>query len=289
MSMLLAMLLSSITARGIINPIVVAAPAGEDSALYFVLRNSAGGEDRLLGVTCACAERIEIHNMVTRGGRRHMDVEPAVVMPPSRLVEIRPGGDRHLMLIRLTRPLVAGETVRMAFLYANGTETRDVRVVADSREGWTAGLAGHGPARLAPMEPLAGWCWRGTFPDRGRTETRCFSPAYGSFMQDRLVVEGGPAPHTLYTHYSHDVMGRTTSFRFSGPDGAHRGGRLVPAATGLTFEDYPPDPNRQVSTRTTWTRDGPDAWIVRGEDRRNWGWRELWRLRMVRAGEAPPL
>src|SRR5690349_2650416 len=105
MSMLIAMLLSSITARGIINPIVVAAPAGEDSALYFVVRNSSRDEDRLLGVTCACAERVEIHNMITREGSRHMDVEPALDMPPARLVEIRPGGSRHLMLIRLTRPL----------------------------------------------------------------------------------------------------------------------------------------------------------------------------------------
>ena len=60
--------------------------------------------------------------MVTRDGRRHMDVEPALVMPPEQLVEVRPGGSRHLMLIRLQRPLIAGETVPMAFLYANGTE-----------------------------------------------------------------------------------------------------------------------------------------------------------------------
>ena len=288
MSLFLAMLLSTITPRGVINPIVVAAPRGEDSALYFVLRNSASNEDRLLGVTCACAERVEIHAMVTRDGRRHMDREPAVIMPPTRLVEIRPGGSRHLMLIRLTRPLVAGETVPMAFLSADRSQTVNVRVVADSREGWAVGLVGHGPRRLAPLDGLAGSCWRGTFPD-GRAETRCFSAAYGNFMQERHVVEGGPAPATTYWMYSHDVMGRTTRYEFREPDGTRRVGRLVPAADGLTFEDYAPDPNRQSVSRTAWTRDGADAWLVRGEVRDPSGWRESWRLRMVRAGEAPPL
>lgn len=289
MSILLAMLLSSITARGVINPIVVAAPAGEDSALYFVLRNSTGNEDRLLGVACACAERVEIHNMVTRDGGRHMDVEPTVIMPPARLVEIRPGSSRHLMLLRLTRPLVAGETVPMGFLYADRTETVNVRVVADSRTGWTAGLAGSGPQRLAPMADLAGWCWRGAFPD-GRAETRCFSAAYGSFMQERQVVEGGAAPATAYWMYAHDVMGMTTNYQSYGPDGTRRYGRLVPGAAGPTFEDYPPQPTREANVRTAWSRDGADAWIVRGEVRRGGsGWRESWRLRMVRAGPSPAL
>ena len=288
MSMLIAMLLSTITPRGVINPIVVAAPAGEDSALYFTLRNSAGNEDRLLGVTCACAGRVEIHNMVTRDGRRHMDREAAVVMPPSRLVEIRPDGSRHLMLIRLTRPLVAGETVPMAFLFADRTQTVNVRVVADSSEGWAAGMTGSGPRRLAAMADLAGWCWRGTLPG-GRTDTYCFSPAYGSFLQTRHVVEGGPTPATGYTIFSHDVMGMTTRYEHSRADGVRRGGRLVPTGTGVTFEDYPPEPTREISTRTAWTRDGADAWLVRGEIRSPDGWRESWRLRLVRAGPSPPL
>ncbi len=289
MSLLLAMMLSSITARGVINPIVVAAPAGEDSALYFVLRNSAGHEDQLLGVTCACAERVEIHNMVSRDGRRHMEVEPALAVPPSRLVEIRPGGSRHLMLIRLTRALVAGETVSMAFLYPDRTETRDVRVVADSRAGWARGLAESRPRRLAPLADLAGWCWRGTYPDGRRTETRCFSPAYGMFMQDRVVIEGGAAPVVGFTTYSHDIMARSNSYRFRAPDGTQLFGRVVPVATGAQFLDYADPPTAEPDRRTSWTRDGADAWLVRGEVRQPYGWRESWRLRMVRAGEAPPL
>ncbi len=289
MSMLLAaMLWSSITARGIISPVVVAAPAGGDSALYFVLRNSAREEDRLLRVTCSCADRVEL--LRARGGDLGLDTQ-SVTMPPARLVELRPGG-RHMFLVRLRRPLVAGGTVAMTFHYARGSETRDVRIVADARAGWAAGLSAMGPRRLAPLEGLAGWCWRGAFPDGLRTETRCFSPAYGMFMQDWHIVEGGTGPTITWTMYTHDVMGRSTHYDYRGPDGARRYGRIEPTGAGIIFADYlqrtEAGERRGLLVRTRWQRDGADAWLVVAEAQRSAGWRELWRLRMVRAGEAQP-
>ena len=105
MSLLAALMMwSQITALAVIDPVVEAAPDGANAALYFVIRNSSGTEDRLVGVTCDCAERIEIHYMVGAGSRRRMNVQPSLAMPPSRLVEVAPGGSRHLMLIGLRRP-----------------------------------------------------------------------------------------------------------------------------------------------------------------------------------------
>jgi copper(I)-binding protein len=293
MSMLVAMLFwSTITARGVINPIVVAAPSGAGTSLYFVLRNSSRNEDRLVRVTCACAGRIEV--LRARGGDPGLDTQ-SVAMPPARLVELRPGG-RHMFVLGLRRPLVAGETVEMTFHYAQGAETRAVRIVADAQAGWAEGLARtgprQGPRRLAPLESLAGACWRGSFPHGRRTETRCFSPTYGNFMQDWLVVEGGTTPSVTWTLYSHDVMGRSTRYEYSGPDGARRAGRVVPTDEGVTFADYPqqtPTGERSAMlVRTHWRRDGADAWLVVAETQRSAGWRELWRLRMVRAGPAQP-
>jgi len=287
MSMLLAaMLWSSITARGIINPIVVAAPAGGDSALYFVLRNSSREEDRLLRVTCSCAGRIEL--MSARGGDPGLDTR-SVAMPAGRLVELRPGG-RHMVLGRLRRPLAAGGTVAMTFHYADGSETRDVRIVADAGEGWAAGLIGRGPRRLAALEGLAGWCWQSVNAGGRPTGTRCFSPAYGLFMQERQeATRADGALFLNYILYAHDVMGRTTGFRDNGPEGAQRAGRVVADEAGLLFEDYSVDAAGGISTRTSWRRDGPDAWLVRSEKRFQRGWREIWRIRMVRAGPSPPL
>ncbi|HYD14452.1 MAG TPA: copper chaperone PCu(A)C [Allosphingosinicella sp.] len=284
MSLLLAMMLTSITARGPINPIVVAAPAGANAALYFTLRNSSHQEDRLVRVTCDCAERIEL--LAAGDGGLHLEGE-SLFMPPERLLELRPGASRHLMLLRLRRRLVAGETVEMVFHYAQGSEEETVLVVADSQAGWTTGMAAIRP-RIMALAGLAGWCWRGTFPGGRRTDMRCFSPAYGMFMQDRYLIEGGAAPVSGYTSYLHDIMARSTGYRYRAPDGGQRYGRLVPMGTGVQFLDYADPPTAEPDRRTSWTPDGTDAWLVTGEVRRSSGWRESWRLRMVRAGPSPP-
>jgi len=285
MSMLLAMMLSSITARGIINPIVVAAPAGGSTGLYFVLRNSSRDENRLLRVTCACAARIEL--LTARGADLDLSAEP-VVMPPERLVELRPGAARQLRLLRLTRPLVAGQTMSMTFHYADGSETRDVAIVAEPFAGWAAGTS-TGARHLALLEALAGSCWRSVATGGRPVVTRCFSPAYGMFMQERQGAQAGGAPFVNHVMYSRDVMGMTTSFRDNAPAGAQHAGRVVADGDGLLFEDYPVDAAGRVTTRTSWRPDGPDAWLVRGEMRFPRGWRESWRIRLVRAGPSPPL
>jgi len=108
-------------------------------------------------------------------------------------------------------------------------------------------------------------------------------------MQDHHLSEGGATPLAGYTTYFPDIMGGSTSYRFSAPDGARRFCRLVPTATGVQFLEYADPPTDEPNRRTDWSRDGADAWLVRGEVRRADGWRESWRLRMVRAGPSPPL
>lgn len=292
MSLLAAsMMLSSITALGVIDPIVRAAPAGADAALYLVLRNSGGTEHRLVGVTCDCAERIEIHRMAGSGADRRMEVEPWLGLPPERLVEIPPGGSRHLMLMGLTRPLVAGQTVSMTFRFAGGGhDTREVRVVEDTRAAWATAPARHPPMRLAALAFLAGSCWRGTFPGGRQTDTHCFSPIYqGTFMQDRHVVEGASAPYSGHTLYSYDVMGRSIRFTYHASDGSRSTGAAVPRPGGLSFpaETHRAADGRETTIRSSWTRDGADAYVVLSEARRGGRWRELWRMRMVRTGPTP--
>ncbi|HVQ08423.1 MAG TPA: copper chaperone PCu(A)C [Allosphingosinicella sp.] len=286
------MMLSSIRAVAVIDPVVAAAPAGADAALYLVIRNSSGTEDRLVGVSCDCAERIEIHNMVGEGAGGRMDVEPSLAMPPSRLVEVAPGGSRHLMLIGLRRPLVAGQTVSLTFRFASGGhDTRAVPVVEDTRAAWASALAQPRPQRLAAMAFFAGSCWRGTFPDSRRTDTHCFSPIYeGNFLQDRHVVEGAPAPYSGTSLYHYDVMGRSITYQYRASDGSASGGVARPTPDGLSFpaETHRSADGRETVIRSAWIRDGADAYLVRAEARAGAGWRELWRMRMVRTGPTPP-
>lgn len=292
MSLVAALMMwSSVRAVAIINPIAGAAPAGADAALYLVIRNSGGTEDRLVGITCDCAERVEIHNMVEGAGGRRMAVEPWLAMPPARLVEVQPGGSRHLMLIGLRGPLVAGQRVSMTFRFASGGhDTRDVAVVEDTRAGWSAALAEPRPSRLAALAFFAGSCWRGTFPDGRRTDTHCFSPIYaGGYLQDRHVVEGAPGPYSGHTLYHYDVMGRSIIFHYRASDGSASAGVAVPTAGGLSFpaETHRAPDGATMTIRSAWTRDGPDAYLVRAEARQGRGWRELWRMRMVRVGPTP--
>jgi copper(I)-binding protein len=291
MSLVTALMMwSSIQAIAVMNPIVVAAPAGEDAAAYLVIRNAGGSETRLIGASCDCAERVEIHAVAGSGGERRMDVEPALPLPPARLVEIRPGGARHLMLIGLKAPLVAGQTVPMTFRFEHGSDTRDVAVVADSAAGWSAALAEDRPARLAALAFVAGSCWRGTFPDGRQTDTHCFSPIYGNFMQDSHVVEGSPTPYSGHTLYHYDVMGRSIIFHYRASDGSESAGVAVPTASGLSFpaETHRAPNGSETTIRSAWTRDGADAYFAVAEARRGAGWRELWRMRMVRTGPTPP-
>jgi copper(I)-binding protein len=291
MSLLASILYRSIRAVAVMHPMAAAAPEGADAALYAVIRNSGGSEERLVGVTCDCAGRIEIRNMAGSGAPRRMEAEPSLAMPPSRLVEIAPGGARHLMLIGLTRPLVAGQRVSLTFRFASGGhDTRDVPVVADTRAAWAAALAGPRPQRLAAMAFVAGSCWRGTFPDGRRTDTHCFSPIYeGDFLQDYHVVEGAPTPYSGYSLYHYDVMGRSITFQYRASDGSVSSGVARPTADGLSFPGQihrSPD-GRETVIRSSWTRDGADAYLVRAEAQAGAGWRELWRMRMVRVGPTP--
>lgn len=286
------LLMSSIRAMSVLNPAIVsAAPAGEDAAAYVVIYNLGGSDDRLVEVSCSCAERVEIHAMVGSGAERRMAIEPGLALPRDRLVEIQPGGARHLMLMNLRQPLVAGRTVSLTFRFERGGhQTRDVAVVADTRASWSAALAEARPSRLSRAAFFAGACWRGTFPDGRQTDTHCFSPVYSYFLQDRHVVEGGPTPYSGETLYRYDVMGGSISFVYTASDGSRSTGRAVPTENGMIFpeETHRSSDGSEMTIRSAWTRDGQDAYRVVSEAREGDRWRELWRMRMVRIGPTPP-
>ena len=272
-----ALLLSSIRAMAVLNPMVVAAaPAGGDAAAYAVIYNMSGTDDRLVSVSCDCAERVEI--------RQRMETVSSLALPAERLVEIQPGGTRHLMLINLRRSLLAGQTVSLHFRFEHGgDDTRDVPVAADARAAWAAALVDETRSGLTAMTFFAGSCWRGTGPEGGRTDTHCFSPVYGGmFLQDRHS-----SGETIY-HY--DVMGQSIHFAGHASDGSRSAGVAIPTSTGLVFpaETRPAPDGGEMTVRSSWTRDGPDSYVVLSEARQGHHRRELSRMRMVRIGPTPP-
>jgi len=99
------------------------------------LVNASGKADRLMGISCACAERVEIHNTNPEG----MHVLPHLDLPAGATTDIRPGGPTHLMLIGTKQGYRAGETVQMTLSFESGASLSAAFTGVDnSAEGWKA-------------------------------------------------------------------------------------------------------------------------------------------------------
>jgi hypothetical protein len=153
-------------------------------------------------------------------------------------------------------------------------------------------LAAQSATPLNPLQPLefvVGSCWRGNFPDGPQTDTHCFTPMLaGAFVRDVHVVEGAPAPYSGETLYRWDGAASRIRFDYYASDGAHSQGVALPAPGGLSFptETRTAPDGSEMTIRSSWTRDGADAYLVIAEAWDGEGWRELWRMRMVRTGPA---
>ena len=284
------MIASSVRAVAALNAIVRAAPRGGDVEAHLVLTNLAG-PNRLVEITCDCAERVEIRQIETSEGRRVVRAVVAVDMPPSRLIEFAPGGDRYLALVGLRRPLNAGEWLELRFHYEQGSSTERFRIVEDTGAAWAAAIAQQRGRGMQPFEFVAGSCWRGTFPNGRQTDTHCFSPIYaGSYMQDRHVVEGAATPYSGDTLFRRDAMSRQVRFTYHASDGSVTQGQANPIDGGISFpEEHRAADGTVTPIRTIWVRDGEDAYVVTSEAQRDGAWRTMFRIRMerVRPGDPP--
>lgn len=291
MSLTLALLLAasqmSVMAE---NRIVSAAPAGENAAAYLAIANLRDEEDRLVEFSCDCAERVEIHRVTRGAGGAGMTVLPSLAIPPGGAAEVRPGSDRHLMLIGLRQPLTAGQIVYVNLRFERAGPMRaGFTAVADTGAGWTAQLPPptHMQASMRALSFLAGSCWRGTFPDGRQTDTHCFTPIYGGrFMVDRHVVEGAPTPYSGETLYRLQVMEQRVAYSYRASDGSHSTGTVLSAPGGVAFpaESHRGENGAEMTIRSSWTRDGDNAYVALSEMRRNGRWRQMWRMRFERVG-----
>ncbi|HEY5710916.1 MAG TPA: copper chaperone PCu(A)C [Allosphingosinicella sp.] len=291
MSLPVALLLASSSMSVIVeNRIVAAAPAGQNAGAYLAIANIGDREDRLIETSCECAERVEIHRVRRGAGGAGMTVEPALAIAPAGLAEVRPGSEVHLMLIGLRAPLAAGQSVDVNLRFERaGPMNAPFTVVADSGAGWAAQLPRAMHPTFQALSFLAGSCWRATFPDGRQTDTHCFSPIYGGrFMHDRHVVEGAPTPYSGETLYRLQPMERRVAFDYRASDGGHSIGTALPAPNGVAFpaQSHRGQDGAEMTIRSSWTRDGDNAYVALSERRQGRRWREMWRMRFERIGPA---
>ena len=226
------------------NRIVRAAPAGRDAAAYVAIGN-AGEADRLVGVSCACAGKVEIHRVTRREGNVSMTAEPALPVPGGG-IEIRPGSPLHLMLMNQRAPIAAGETVPLTLRFERaGAVTASFTATgntAAARQGPAAPAAPAAPAPtvVAGLQPLAflvGSCWRATFPNSTSTDTHCYTAMLGGrYVRDIHIVEGAPSPYAGETIFRWDPQARRIRYDYYASDGGYSSGHADPTPTGI---DYP--------------------------------------------------
>ena len=129
---------------------------------------------------------------------------------------------------------------------------------------------------------LAGSCWKGTFPDGRRTDEHCFEWVYGGqFLRDRHTVKGGEAPYGGETIYYWDAESKLVNYLYINVLGGHSRGTVTPKEGVLYFpEERYSDGKMEQIYRSSWRRDGDDAYISVAEVKVPDGWKEAWRIRL---------
>ncbi len=89
------------------------ASASETSGGYLTIANSGGQDDALTGAASPVAASVEVHETsMDSSGMAGMHPVDSVPVGAGQTVKLQPGG-YHLMIMGLTKPLKAGDTVEL--------------------------------------------------------------------------------------------------------------------------------------------------------------------------------
>ena len=104
------------------------AMAGGNGAAYFLIRNDGNTADRLIGVSSPLAMAEMHESVMADDGTMAMNPVDGVDVAPNSTVAFEPGG-LHIMLMGLSEPPAAGDTVSLTLTFENAGEmTIDVPV-----------------------------------------------------------------------------------------------------------------------------------------------------------------
>ena len=95
-------------------------PGIEVGAAYLVIKGGSR-PDRLVGASSERADMVHLHDVVEEDGVAKMRSTESVEIPAGQRVELAPKG-RHLMLMGVAAPLVAGQTFAIVLRFADSAE-----------------------------------------------------------------------------------------------------------------------------------------------------------------------
>lgn len=105
-----------------------ATPPGVEVGAAYMVITGGSEDDRLVGASSERAEMVHLHDIVEEDGVAKMRSTGEVEIPAGKRVELAPKG-KHLMLMGLDAPLVAGQTYALVLQFAeSGEQTVTVTV-----------------------------------------------------------------------------------------------------------------------------------------------------------------
>lgn len=124
-----------------------ATPTGSPVAAgYLAITNKGLSAERLVSFTTDLAEQPEIHEMSNEGGVMKMrPLTKGLVIPAGATVKLEPGG-YHLMLLKLKKPLTAGERYKAVLVFekAGSVEVEfEVRAMGEGQKKGHGGQHNH--------------------------------------------------------------------------------------------------------------------------------------------------
>ena len=105
-------------------------PGQKVSGAYMQIQ--ADADSRLVGVSSPAIARVEMHEMKMDGDVMRMRELKAIELPKGKTVSLEPGGF-HLMLMKLKKPITAGDIIPLTLVVESGGKQQTVEVKAEAR------------------------------------------------------------------------------------------------------------------------------------------------------------
>jgi len=124
----LALAIAAVAAHAGDAPVVTGAwsratPPGVSVGAAYLVITGGDKDDRLTGASSERAEMVELHEVVEEEGVAKMRSTEEVQVAAGKRVELAPKG-KHLMLMGLDAPLVAGQTYELVLKFAESGEQK---------------------------------------------------------------------------------------------------------------------------------------------------------------------
>jgi copper(I)-binding protein len=104
------------------TPMAMPMHGGGTGAAWFTITNNGDTDDRLVSADSDVAAAVEIHEMALKDGTMTMSpLMDGLAIPAGETVVLEPGG-YHIMLIGLTRDLIAGESFELTLTFETAGE-----------------------------------------------------------------------------------------------------------------------------------------------------------------------